>query len=446
VGSCKELVIAVVGLAVSAGHVCVAAGVASQPTEEPASGAGADSARASQIAAAEAIEADFRAWFMRTPTEEVRSQLAGEVARRLSALDLENLTGPAVEIIAPMARFSPEAMERVTPRLEQLAAQSDADGASAGTLLMVLDYLQTGRPPAPGVIEKLLNHPGMESALREGRGVAAIEIVSQMPMPVIGVFKERLLELGAVYDMQSPPPELAMSGLSYLMAMRQVMTGPAEAEPLTDLRNRAVGAIRRARAGVDASAEPELASTLDTMIAGMDGAHARGELLDHEAPSVPFSWSSQDGLGSLEDLRGRVVVLDFWATWCMPCIVSFPKVRELAEHYEGSPVTVLGLTHLQGSHSRSPNDQVDTRGNPALEYELMGEFMAANRMTWPVAFGTEATFLEFGVEGIPHVAIIDPAGIVRHRGLSPFMPAEEKQRLIDEILAEFDLPVPAGDG
>ena len=48
-------------------------------------------------------------------------------------------------------------------------------------------------------------------------------------------------------------------------------------------------------------------------------------------------------------MKGNVVVVDFWATWCGPCVGSFPQVKELVEYYKGYNVTVLGLTSPQGA-------------------------------------------------------------------------------------------------
>jgi len=140
-----------------------------------------------------------------------------------------------------------------------------------------------------------------------------------------------------------------------------------------------------------------------------------------------------------------VVVVDFWATWCGPCIASFPNVRELQKRYEGYPVTIIGVTSLQGSHNNpKTRERTDTKDDPAKEKELMSGFVKDMDMTWTVAFSDQEVFNPaYGVRGIPHVAIIDAAGKVRHNGLHPGSALADKTKKIDALLKEAGLPCPA---
>jgi thiol-disulfide isomerase/thioredoxin len=157
-------------------------------------------------------------------------------------------------------------------------------------------------------------------------------------------------------------------------------------------------------------------------VAQLDGAAARGELLGRPAPALDFIWSYPQKITSLDDLRGKVVVLDFWNTTCAPCIASFPNVRQLQEHYRGKPVEIVGVTSVL----RDPS-----------EIERIPEFIAERDVTWTVAFSRQSVYNpDYGVRGIPHVVILDAKGIVRHRGLHPGDPVEDKIEKIDALLAE----------
>lgn len=172
-------------------------------------------------------------------------------------------------------------------------------------------------------------------------------------------------------------------------------------------------------------------------------AKTREAIIGKKAPELNFQWSTRSGLKKLSGLKGKVVVLDFWATWCAPCVASFPDMRELVAHYQDLDVVVLGVTSLQGAIVGLEPMPIDTRNDPTKEYSVMKDYVKAKEMTWPVAFSTEKLFNpEYGVHSIPYLAIIAPDGTVRHAGLHPGTPAEETYAKIDAILKEFSKKLP----
>ena len=170
---------------------------------------------------------------------------------------------------------------------------------------------------------------------------------------------------------------------------------------------------------------------------------AKTGVVGKPAPELNFNWSSQPGFKTLSALKGKVVVLDFWATWCGPCLSSFPQVRELVAHYAGADVVVLGVTSIQGRVANLESSVINTQGDPDRERGLMPAFIKAKNMTWPVVFSAEEVFNpDYGVQGIPHMTIIAPDGSVRYNGMHPATPHAEKVKKIDPILREFGLKVP----
>jgi thiol-disulfide isomerase/thioredoxin len=165
------------------------------------------------------------------------------------------------------------------------------------------------------------------------------------------------------------------------------------------------------------------------------------------APELNFEWANRKGLAKLSNLRGKVVVLDFWATWCGPCIATFPQIRELAEHYKDADVVIVGVTSIQGFVAGLEPARIVTRNDPEREYALTANFIKAKNMTWTVAFSEQRVFNpDYGVIGIPHMAIIAPDGTLRHNGLHPGMPHAEKLAKIDALLKEFGKMPKAASG
>ena len=112
----------------------------------------------------------------------------------------------------------------------------------------------------------------------------------------------------------------------------------------------------------------------------------------------PFNVTTLDGKQiSLDDLQGKVVLIDFWATWCGPCREALPHVREIAKKFDGQPLIVLSVS-------------VDT------DESKWKEFVSKNEMTWPQYMDhgfTGPVAKSFGVQAIPNTLTIDADGILQ---------------------------------
>jgi thiol-disulfide isomerase/thioredoxin len=221
-----------------------------------------------------------------------------------------------------------------------------------------------------------------------------------------------------------------MKALLYVQVLEDEEKGHAL---LVDVRNNFAGT--KPAAAVD--------SLLGQVEQAMKAKQAQANLVGNAAPEIKFTWSDKGTLTTLSALKGQVVVLDFWATWCGPCIASFPHVRELTAHYKDSPVTIIGVTSLQGRVHGLEAKPIDVRNDPAREMALMHDYIKAKDITWHVAFSEQNVFNpDYGVQGIPYVAIIAPDGTVRHAGLNPHDPSADIDGKVAALLKEFKLPAP----
>jgi len=125
-----------------------------------------------------------------------------------------------------------------------------------------------------------------------------------------------------------------------------------------------------------------------------------------EARQPQFAITTRDGRMLTQDsLRGHVVLVNVWATWCPPCRAEMPALQQLANSYASDSVVVLGL-----SVDRGPASEVDA-------------FLAERNITYPVAIIDDATLAAFGgVRGYPTSFILDQHGVIRHTVLGPIAP------------------------
>ncbi|MEJ7616000.1 MAG: TlpA disulfide reductase family protein [Pyrinomonadaceae bacterium] len=159
--------------------------------------------------------------------------------------------------------------------------------------------------------------------------------------------------------------------------------------------------------------------------------------VEHEssAASAPdlnvAEWIDQKPV-KLHELRGKVVLLDFWATWCGPCHVTFPVLRDLHEKYKDKGLIVLGATRYYGTSSRMPEM------SPKEELAYLRRFKRTQRLPYGFAVAADdANDLNYGVTSIPTAILIDHRGAVRH--ISVGVSAAENAnivRLVEKLLDE----------
>jgi thiol-disulfide isomerase/thioredoxin len=112
----------------------------------------------------------------------------------------------------------------------------------------------------------------------------------------------------------------------------------------------------------------------------------------------PFAVTTTDGkVLAMDDLQGKVVLLDFWATWCEPCREAMPHIRNVAKKFQGQPLVVLSVS--------LDEDEAKWKA-----------YLTKNEMTWPQYRDggfTGPVAKMFGVTAIPHTFTIDADGVLQ---------------------------------
>ena len=134
---------------------------------------------------------------------------------------------------------------------------------------------------------------------------------------------------------------------------------------------------------------------------------------------------------TLASLRGKVVLLDFWATWCVPCIEAFPSLIEWHQTYKNEGFEVLGVTRY---YRQAEGFRVDEE----TELDYLERFRRAERLPYDFVVGKNGENQKnYGASSIPTVVLIDRRGIIRYVDTGSSKTREkELENLIVELLAE----------
>jgi peroxiredoxin len=140
---------------------------------------------------------------------------------------------------------------------------------------------------------------------------------------------------------------------------------------------------------------------------------------DDFKPAPAPAWQLKDVNGtvvSFDQFKGKVVVLDFWATWCAPCRSEIPGYVALQEKYARAGLVMVGVS-------------LDREGP-----EVVKKFMTDQKINYQIVLGDEKIVEAFGgVEAIPTTFIIDRQGTIRYRKVGA-LPAGEFEAVVTPFL------------
>jgi len=121
-------------------------------------------------------------------------------------------------------------------------------------------------------------------------------------------------------------------------------------------------------------------------------------------PAKPFVARTISGNEvSLDNYRGKVLLLDFWATWCGPCLAEMPNIKKCYDEFKDKGLEIIGFA--------------ENANNEALHH-----YLRKNSITWPIVSKDndhyEEVVLHYAIKNIPASFLIDKTGILRHVNLT----------------------------
>jgi thiol-disulfide isomerase/thioredoxin len=120
-----------------------------------------------------------------------------------------------------------------------------------------------------------------------------------------------------------------------------------------------------------------------------------GKLLGIVAPELELE-NLEGERAKLSDLRGKVVLLNFWEIWCGPCIESIPKINDMVNKYASEDFAVWSIVSDDKTFSKVPS------------------FVTRRDFNYPVYYGTKDDAEKYYVKGVPEYVIIDRNGIIKY--------------------------------
>lgn len=161
---------------------------------------------------------------------------------------------------------------------------------------------------------------------------------------------------------------------------------------------------------------------LSILLAGIFSVHADNEYripsLDNPFAAPEFQLKSENGkTHSLKDYRGKLVILNFWASWCPPCRAEMPSMERAWKKIKDQNMVILAV-------------------NVGEDADTIFEFTGQYPVTFPLLMDSDSSVIaEYPVRGLPTTFIISPDGIVRHRVIGGR--EWDAQRLINELKAIY---------
>lgn len=254
--------------------------------------------------------------------------------------------------------------------------------------------------------------------------VAAVISFSNLGGPAMAVRAEELTDealaltaTAVAREEVTLPTVAAYCSIRLTRATALARTDPEAAEAVLEELEQAIAWAPERLDERSARSIGTYARSVQSLRARIEAAKRINAMVGKDAPEIDAEHFVASDPVTMESLRGRVVLIDFWAIWCGPCIATFPHLIEWHEKYADRGLVILGATRFYGYEWDEEAGRA-TRGEnvPAeAELEMLEKFRESHglRHGFFVTPSDSRYQSDFGVTGIPHAVVIDREGKIQ---------------------------------